>query len=97
MLKYQRVQEPVPSPYIVDDIPAAASSRKSPTPPANGVYATPAPYSPTAPATSSTSAQQYPISVPTGYSMVNGGTSTYEPPSTIIDRQPYYPQQHESP
>jgi len=94
VLKYQRVQEPVPSPYIVDDIPADSSAQKSP--PSNGVYATPAPYSHKAPNAPSGSAQQYPMTVPTGYSMVSGGASTYEPPSTIMDRQPYFPQ-HESP
>lgn len=90
MLKYQRVQEPAPSPYIISDDVPIMLPRTSPTPPTDGVYPTPAPYTHTPPL--SLSSERYPKSVPAGYSMVSG-SSSFEPASTMIDRQPYYPQQ----
>jgi Kef-type K+ transport system membrane component KefB len=90
VLKYQRVAEPAPSPYtqVPDNQPYA---------PPQYTDVAPAPYAPYvangAPAyTEYASAPQYPQNVPAGYSLVVPNAQTFEPPSTIIDRQNFYPQ-----
>jgi len=95
VLKYQRVAEPAPSPYtqIQNNQPYASPEYTD---------VAPAPYVPYAVNGASAYSEyagppHYPQNVPHGYSLVVPNTQTFEPPSTIIDRQDFYPQKSGSP